>query len=654
MDIQEQKLINETAKIVRNWYDFGRESIPQIEDLKFGYFAGEATSLTRAIIVENGYDYIIDMKAPTAYIENESQTIALPGWYFSKAAIKKLFELSEEVDIDFEAISLALCNGSSLHETLHLAHTPKVALEKLAEDAVKYLPLEVMKGYEAIVSSKQVTTTIVNISEDLRIEGYPVSINAEMTKIQKFIECKNKILFQLAAFEKACKALEDAATDNERLTARINIAIMMKNKDLRKVASTLAVDETKQILRAVNEISNWDSGFGKSFVLLFMAIVDGLHVDEVDSKEGGSEKSATGGGDEGDDSEESEGESSTETSESPSSEGKSEASESEKAAFKAMTEEDEEALKAIEQLGKAFAKASEEEKEEFVAEKAAEGKAPFSNFKPVYEDDIMSLVRRYDGDDYKRLDDSQDWSFVSLLKQLRSKNFTPGELKRTGSQMTKTHLNRIVTDGKIFSNKTFEKHVAHEVEVAILVDYSGSMDTIIKKVVSTTFGFFNALKKVGIKVDAYGHTSSKRSQSEPMLFKICAGGISGNHGNAYERFAKSLNIRLVQNYDSVIIQKLASFCFKNKSADARKIIFVLSDGSPAGIDYGGSKAVEHTKQVVQKIRESGVLVIAISLVSGVVEQNNAIYGKQFNVDASEDLKKSFSELVVRLQKENSL
>ena len=606
------------SKIVRDWYDYGRNAIPHIQNYRFGSFAGSATTLGSAIADKVDYRYIVDAKAPAAYIDNEKQVIAIPGWYFSTTAIQKLFP--DDVEIDFEAISLALCNGSHLHETLHYAYTERVELVKLLKVAIGSLPADLSSKYEALLNSNY-GATIINVSEDLRIEGFPVSANSKMLSISVFLRMKNAILFQDASFEDICNSMETATTDIEKLAARINVAISMKNIELRNKALSSSNETIKLIAYSAKEIASRSMITSSAFVILFKVLVDGLIIeaDEVEKTEGG-DGSEEGKGDRGD----------------------STASPIEKEAFAAMTDEEKEEL---DEFASSFSEAAEHE-----AKKAADTKNdPYATRPVTYQPDITKL----NNDVSEKLRESPDWSFVSLLKQLRSKNHTPGELQKSGNKLTKTHLNRIATDGKIFSTNSFVRNTQRNLEIIILVDFSGSMSGIMKDVVSTTFGFFSALKKVGLKADVYGHTAVASKAAIPLLFKICAGGVNGMNADAKVRFMKSLGILRSQNYDSLILDKLNKICW-SKRADTNRIIFVLSDGTPAGNNYGGYEAENHTHSVIKKIRGEGTSVIAISLVNSVVTANNRIYGEAFNVDASRSLKESFSNLIVRLQKENRL
>jgi nitric oxide reductase activation protein len=59
---------------------------------------------------------------------------------------------------------------------------------------------------------------------------------------------------------------------------------------------------------------------------------------------------------------------------------------------------------------------------------------------------------------------------------------------------------------------------------------------------------------------------------------------------------------------------------------------MASDGSPCGGHlYDGKKAKQHTIASIDSVRKMGIGVMSISLVPSVVESNDEIYGRNFNL-----------------------
>jgi nitric oxide reductase activation protein len=81
------------------------------------------------------------------------------------------------------------------------------------------------------------------------------------------------------------------------------------------------------------------------------------------------------------------------------------------------------------------------------------------------------------------------------------------------------------------------------------------------------------------------------------------------------------------NYDNLIIEYIAAKEFNYP--DSMKIIVMLSDGKPCG-----NTGVVDTQEIVYRLRKKGYIIFSVSLVSDVIEENNVIYGKTWNIDAS--------------------
>jgi nitric oxide reductase activation protein len=102
---------------------------------------------------------------------------------------------------------------------------------------------------------------------------------------------------------------------------------------------------------------------------------------------------------------------------------------------------------------------------------------------------------------------------------------------------------------------------------------------------------------------------------------------------------------LVQNYDGFMVERATEHFTKK---EGRKILLVLSDGEPYAPAYNGSAADAHTKQKIAEARKKGFVVISISLVSGVVEANNRIYGSEWNIDASTNLVGQLQKIIAKV------
>ena len=111
------------------------------------------------------------------------------------------------------------------------------------------------------------------------------------------------------------------------------------------------------------------------------------------------------------------------------------------------------------------------------------------------------------------------------------------------------------------------------------------------------------------------------------------------------RFEAAEYVQLAENFDGVVINRLGE---KFTEKQGSKFLINLSDGIPAAPGYYSSEATKHTKQEVKNLRDKGIGVFAISVVSGVVHQNDKLYGADFNIDGSKNTDSQFQKLIIKL------
>src|SRR5690606_26466086 len=246
---------------------------------------------------------------------------------------------------------------------------------------------------------------------------------------------------------------------------------------------------------------------------------------------------------------------------------------------------------------------------------------------------------------------SQDYGFMRDLVAMRTINRVPGEARDRGSVMVKTRLHRIATDGKIYAKYDADRQRAFRIEIIILIDFSGSTSG---KTINAEVGAAKEISKVlrsaNIAHSVYGHTSHERHEEgryieTPLLFHIFSHDMSQTNTDWEARFERARTVYLSENYDGVILDKLGE---KFTGRRAARYIINLSDGRPAAPGYSGHDANEHTRRMINKLREHGIGVFAISVVKSVVVDNDRIYGSDYNLDASRDLPSQFRGLVKRL------
>lgn len=235
-----------------------------------------------------------------------------------------------------------------------------------------------------------------------------------------------------------------------------------------------------------------------------------------------------------------------------------------------------------------------------------------------------------------------------ILKLLRSKNITPGIPRKWGSRILATRLTRLAMDNKVFGGPV-ERRVKTDVECVLLCDLSGSMqrDKRYIKALAAAWGAYTSLAENRIPIAVLGHTSlQEQGKDTPVIYKIASNGLGFRTSNVRYQFQQAVGIETNNNFDGFAIEEAATFFTKHSKAD--KILIVLSDGLPHGYGYPTEHGVEHTKGVLRNLRKQGIHIVALSLVADVMDNNNKIYGEDFNFPAYRNLEQVLADLILKI------
>lgn len=170
-----------------------------------------------------------------------------------------------------------------------------------------------------------------------------------------------------------------------------------------------------------------------------------------------------------------------------------------------------------------------------------------------------------------------------------------------------------------------------KIAVCLLVDESGSMGSGrgSKSEMSRNVAIVLAegLKGIaGISVDIYGHSAEINGEDG----KFCYGAVMMEYVSPRKSdIASCMNITgRGENHDGHAIQHTANRFLRDHADASRKIMFVISDGQPAGSCYGGLKAVSHVLNVSEACRSRGLEVYGIGVLNAFsMEVANRLYGK---------------------------
>ena len=145
----------------------------------------------------------------------------------------------------------------------------------------------------------------------------------------------------------------------------------------------------------------------------------------------------------------------------------------------------------------------------------------------------------------------------------------------------------------------FRRDEIHDKNIAIclLVDESGSMaGRKIESARDVAISLAQGMKGIdGVSVSIYGHTAEEQD-CDCTIREYFTPRVT-DMSTCMQMEGRS------QNHDGFAIQHTANAFNRDYGSYERKIMFVVSDGSPAGTDYGGREAMDHTKKVVLCCRQ---------------------------------------------------
>lgn len=231
------------------------------------------------------------------------------------------------------------------------------------------------------------------------------------------------------------------------------------------------------------------------------------------------------------------------------------------------------------------------------------------------------------------------------LRYARSINHVQGRPRDVGSSIISGRLAHIAIDGKVLAHRDATGLTRGVPELIILIDSSGSMvgnqvgsRTLLQVVTEAAYGGFLSMLEARLPVAVYAHsTGSNGGKPAPIVAAIAAnempltvGGRATTTGDHARRFAALRNMSHSSNMDGIALD----YClhrFTNKPGT--KLMMVLSDGQPNGSWYDGAMGIRHTAIVADDARRRGIHVVCGSLVEDVVDDNDEIYGKDFNIIA---------------------
>ncbi len=610
----EAKPYNNAHRYVREWY---LRTIPNLTSPRFTSFVIGSRELVRMITGKDDISLVLQAGS-TAYMDAKGRRVVLPSEAFILEAYAGS-RLAEGSNLGIPAIAIA--NGNICHESAHFSQSPEdiakaieMGVDYIERNSANHVFRKRVREIDFSVSALHGTLMVIaNVCEDLFIENW---LRDETPAYAPFIEATHEFYFSqeelLRRMFKHCDIEE--GEDKISSDAIVDALIMAKNwrfteapfwgplvlPYLEMMRGVIGCDSPAK--RAAIAIEIWVKLINDrevkyapptapgAMAIMFDSEGKSLVVDvskllEMLDKEG--EKARRGG----------------------------------------ATPEEKSVRKMVMELSDALAEAS--------LMMDIEEKRDHDRISQVPETKIEKMPRALSKS-------SLDKRFVSLGQRLRmelTNNDVPGPPMKRGPVIVNTRLNRIITDGKIFSHRQPRKASGKDFEFCVLVDCSGSMHgRKIEEAMTAGYTAYFSLRQARIRTTLLGHTSGRYGKEHPVVYRIGAptdsmDEVAMRAGKLTDSYSRS-DI-MGNNYDGFAILKAAEIGFSEKPA--KRYMFVISDGQPSGSGYGGESAILHTKDCVKQVRSQGIDVVSITIEHGAVEVNSRIYGKEKNVATNSPL-----------------
>ena len=168
---------------------------------------------------------------------------------------------------------------------------------------------------------------------------------------------------------------------------------------------------------------------------------------------------------------------------------------------------------------------------------------------------------------------------------------------RTGIDIDENSLHKLRLDDDRIMLRRDEVH-GKKIAICLLVDESGSMSG--HKIIAardTAICLAQGMKGIdGVSVSIYGHTAEEGDREDCSIREYFTPRVK-DMSTCMQMDGRC------ENHDGFAIQHTANAFNRDYGSYERKIMFVVSDGSPAGTDYNGQSAMDHTNEVNRACRK---------------------------------------------------
>ena len=207
-------------------------------------------------------------------------------------------------------------------------------------------------------------------------------------------------------------------------------------------------------------------------------------------------------------------------------------------------------------------------------------------------------------------------------------------------------------DYRVFRKDVIAQHP--KVQMTLLIDMSGSMSgrvptatgsrlsklTIAQELAQLFIAALEAMPTVETRV--FGHTGDVRDDDTEIYDLWRA-------GDPHERLGLISSLEHIQNYDGYAIEWCAKEILDRGDEDEQRVIIVMADGWPEGTGYGGARAQEHVRKVVEWADKKRIKVIQIAIDAGMDgERQSRMFREYIPFKDFETLPRQLGKLLAKL------
>jgi len=231
-----------------------------------------------------------------------------------------------------------------------------------------------------------------------------------------------------------------------------------------------------------------------------------------------------------------------------------------------------------------------------------------------------------------------------LRIKLQTRSMDRYEYGKKKGKLHNGSLHRLISGNDKISERVFRTKVASDTTdtaVCLLVDCSGSMSGMKFDMACAGAGALSqALKPLNIAHSIYGFTNVYDKKEDPIVWLFNEFGENVSQKELVDRF-NIVSGGLWQNSDGDAIAYATHRLMQRK--EHRKVLLVLSDGSPAGRDHAGDIDA-YTKRTIDHAEKLGIDVYGVGILDRNVER---LYTKNVFVGSLDRLSSTILSIIDR-------